>query len=127
MKKEHKLYLASPLCFYPNGYDMWNSYRKEAEFYGFTVTMPNDNKLVEEGEKVTLGDINFDGKISARDSLIAQRGSIGLIKLSAKESFVGDVDEDGKVTTRDCLGILRYSINLNTNTATGQERIYKET
>lgn len=53
MKKEHKLYLASPLCFYPNGYDMWNSYRKEAEFYGFTVTMPNDNKLVEEGEKVT--------------------------------------------------------------------------
>lgn len=53
MKKEHKLYLASPLCFYPNGNSMWNSYRKEAEFYGFIVTMPNDNKLVEEGETVS--------------------------------------------------------------------------
>ena len=91
------------------------------------VHTDTEDSDTEEGEKVTLGDINFDGKISARDSLIAQRGSIGLIKLSAKESFVGDVDEDGKVTTRDCLGILRYSINLNTNTATGQERIYKET
>ena len=53
MYNNHKLYLASPLCFYPNGYSMWNSYRKEAEFYGFTVTMPNDNKLVEEGEQIT--------------------------------------------------------------------------
>ena len=58
--------------------------------------------------------------------MLAQRGAIGLIKLSAKEKFVGDVDEDKNITTRDCLGILRYSINLNTNTATGQERIYKE-
>ena len=37
---------------------MWNSYRKEAEFYGFTVTMPNDNKLVEEGEKVTQSEMS---------------------------------------------------------------------
>ncbi len=53
MKKEHKLYLASPLCFYPNGYTLWHGYRKLAEYYGFTVTMPNDNKLVEEGESVS--------------------------------------------------------------------------
>ena len=51
MKKEHKLYLASPLCFYPNGYTLWHGYRKLAEYYGFTVTMPNDNKLVEEGAR----------------------------------------------------------------------------
>jgi len=53
MKKEHRLYLAGPLCFYPNGYTLWNSYRLEAEYYGFTVTMPNDNKLVREGETVS--------------------------------------------------------------------------
>jgi nucleoside 2-deoxyribosyltransferase len=53
MKRNHKLYLAGPLCFYPDGNTMWDSNRKEAEFYGFTVTMPNDNKLVKDGEKIS--------------------------------------------------------------------------
>ncbi|MEE3449548.1 MAG: dockerin type I domain-containing protein [Acutalibacteraceae bacterium] len=90
------------------------------------INSDDSDTETDEGEKVLLGDVNFDGKITARDSMLAQRGAIGLIKLSAKEKFVGDVDEDKNITTRDCLGILRYSINLNTNTATGQERIYKE-
>ena len=53
MKKEHKLYLAGPFCFYPEGETLVAGYRKEAEFHGFTVTMPNDNVLVQEGETVT--------------------------------------------------------------------------
>ena len=39
---EH-LYLAGPVCFYPRGYSMWNKYRKQAEYHGFIVELPNDN------------------------------------------------------------------------------------
>ncbi len=53
MKRNHRLYLAGPLCFYPDGNTMWNANRKEAEFNGFEVTMPNDNKFVSEGEQVS--------------------------------------------------------------------------
>ncbi len=53
MKKEHRIYLAGPLCFYPSGYSLWNSNKLEAEYWGFTVTMPNDNQLTEEGEEVS--------------------------------------------------------------------------
>ena len=53
MKKEHRIYLAGPLCFYPTGHSLWNSNRQEAEYYGFTITMPNDNQLVRKGETVS--------------------------------------------------------------------------
>ncbi len=50
MIKDQFIYIAGPLCFYEEGYSLWNAYRKEAEFYGFNVTLPNDVKLVEDGE-----------------------------------------------------------------------------
>ena len=53
MIKDEHIYIAGPLCFYKDGNSLWNAFRKEAEFYGFDVTLPNDNKLVEEGETVT--------------------------------------------------------------------------
>jgi nucleoside 2-deoxyribosyltransferase len=39
------LYIAGPQCFYPRGYSQWHGYRKLAEFYGFTVVLPNDYPL----------------------------------------------------------------------------------
>ena len=39
------LYIAGPQCFYERGYSMWHSYRKLAEYYGFTVVLPNDTPL----------------------------------------------------------------------------------
>lgn len=53
MIKDEHIYIAGPLCFHPNGGKMWNANRAEAEYYGFDVTLPNDNKLVAEGEKPT--------------------------------------------------------------------------
>ncbi len=53
MIKDEHIYIAGPLCFYKTGNSLWNAYRKEAEFYGFDVTLPNDNKLVKEGEEVS--------------------------------------------------------------------------
>ncbi|NTW90487.1 MAG: hypothetical protein HGA35_00895, partial [Erysipelotrichaceae bacterium] len=52
MIKDESLYIAGPLCFYKNGYGMWDALKKEAEFYGFTVALPNNNVLeYEEGNK----------------------------------------------------------------------------
>lgn len=52
MNKDERLYIAGPLCFYKNGFDMWHALRKEAEFNGFKVVLPNDLHLeYEEGNK----------------------------------------------------------------------------
>lgn len=52
MNKDESLYIAGPLCFYKNGYGMWHALRKEAEFNGFKVALPNENVLdYEEGNK----------------------------------------------------------------------------
>ena len=45
MIKDESLYIAGPLCFYKNGYGMWDALKKEAEFYGFKVALPNNNVL----------------------------------------------------------------------------------
>jgi nucleoside 2-deoxyribosyltransferase len=39
------LYIAGPQCFYPRGYSQWHGRRKLAEYYGFTVVLPNDYPL----------------------------------------------------------------------------------
>lgn len=39
------LYIAGPDCFFSNGYSLWWSKRKLAEYYGITVTMPTATEL----------------------------------------------------------------------------------
>ena len=59
-----------------------------------------------------LGDVNGDGKITAKDSLIIQRCAIGLVRLELQEFLSADINEDGKVTTKDALEVLRYTIGI---------------
>ena len=54
MIHEEHLYLAGPVCFYPRGNSMWQCYRKEAEYYGAVVELPNDNWDSVPGD--TIGD-----------------------------------------------------------------------
>ena len=42
---EYGVYIAGPECFYPRGYSLWHAQRKLAEYYGFTVVLPNDFPL----------------------------------------------------------------------------------
>ncbi len=63
-------------------------------------------------EIVPYGDVNFDGKVTAKDSLAVQRYSIKLEQLSEYQFISADVDKDGKVNSKDALYILRCSINL---------------
>jgi len=59
-----------------------------------------------------LGDIDGDGKVTARDSLMVQRYTINLTQFSDKQQKNADVDLNGKINTKDALYILQASINL---------------
>ena len=58
-----------------------------------------------------MGDVNGDGKVTAKDSMTVQRYAIKLDQLSDEQLKAADVDKDGKTTSKDALYILRYSIN----------------
>ena len=42
MIKNESLYLAGPLVFYLHGGEMWQAWRREAQYHGFKVALPND-------------------------------------------------------------------------------------
>ena len=66
--------------------------------------------------KPFYGDINLDGKVTAKDALLAQRYAINLEKLNEQQILNGDVDGKSaggkKVTAADGMYILRHSIKL---------------
>ena len=60
--------------------------------------------------QIKPGDVNGDGKITAKDSMLVQRYTINLVKLSDDQHKTADVTGDRKVTNKDALAILRYTI-----------------
>ncbi|MBR2672705.1 MAG: nucleoside 2-deoxyribosyltransferase [Oscillospiraceae bacterium] len=76
MTKDEHIYIAGPLCFYPDGGKMWNAFRQEAEFYGFDVTLPNDNKLVGPDEKPTKEEMSRRIFQNCADSMAKTNGII---------------------------------------------------
>ncbi|MBQ5440532.1 MAG: dockerin type I repeat-containing protein, partial [Clostridia bacterium] len=71
---------------------------------------------------ILVGDVNKDEKITARDSLLAQRYVIKLTSLDELAALAADVNNDGKVDNRDCLDILRYSIGVAVKSDVGEYR-----
>ena len=69
-------------------------------------------EIDEPHEYSLMGDVNGDGKVTAKDSMTVQRYAIKLDQLSDEQLKAADVDKDGKTTSKDALYILRYSINL---------------
>ena len=59
-----------------------------------------------------LGDLDFDGLITASDARLALRAAVGLEDFDALLVSVGDVDFDGKVTAADARKILRAAVQL---------------
>ena len=55
-------------------------------------------------------DVNGDGKITAKDSMLVQRYAIHLINLSDVQLKAADINGDGRATNKDALSILRYTI-----------------
>ena len=77
-----------------------------------TPNTPDTPDIPSEDDNILYGDVNGDGKITAKDSLMTQRYAIKLATLTADQLKAADVDKDNKVTTKDALYILRCSINM---------------
>ena len=76
------------------------------------------------GKKYLMGDVDFDGKITAKDSLLIMRDVIKLQKFNTIQSLVADVNNDGKVTNADAMVILRYTIKLPVSGSVGKEVVF---
>ncbi len=60
------------------------------------------------------GDIDGDGKVTAKDARLALRASASLTRLSGESALAADVNGDGRITAKDARSILRYSAKLST-------------
>ena len=60
-------------------------------------------------ESIIKGDVDGDGKVTAADSRLALRASVGSEKLNAEQKEAADVDGDGKITSADSREILKMA------------------
>ena len=67
-----------------------------------------------------MGDVDGDGKISAKDSMLVQRFVIKLKQLDEVQIKIADVNGDSKITNKDALEILRYTIHMSKNDRIGK-------
>ena len=74
--------------------------------------------------ELPLGDVDGDGKVSAKDSMAIQRFSVNLKKLDEDQLKAADVDGDGNVTNKDALYILRYTIKIKVDYPIGMVTYY---
>lgn len=65
---------------------------------------------VKEAPPYTLGDINEDGQINARDAKLALQYYVGKIDLTETQKLAADVNEDGEINARDAKLILQYYV-----------------
>ena len=75
-----------------------------------TTETDTDTDSENDNDKVKFGDVNNDGKITAKDGMLIQRYAVHLIKLDDNQLKAADVNFDGKVTNKDALAILRFTI-----------------
>lgn len=62
-----------------------------------------------------FGDVDMDGSVTAADSLLILRASVGLEDLTDVQKELADVNGDGKIDSSDSLEILRRSVGLSPN------------
>ncbi len=79
-----------------------------------TVTTPVEETTDAEEPTYRLGDVNFDGKITAADARLALRFSAKVQVPTAVEAIVADVITDGVIEAKDARLILRVAAQLNT-------------
>jgi hypothetical protein len=82
------------------------------DWAGNSATDDSDNSFTI--QIITLGDINFDGKINAIDARMAQQHADGVITLIGNQFLAADVDQDSDVDSADATGIAKKGIGLPT-------------
>ena len=81
-------------------------------------------RYMPDGVVLVYGDVNNDGKIQSKDSLLVLRNSINLEKFTDEQIAQADVDLNGKVQSKDALAILQYTLSLGSNALIGTEFVY---
>ena len=71
-----------------------------------------------------MGDVDLNGKITAKDALLIMRNTVKLYDFSNIQEFVANVNSDEKVTNADALVILRYTVNLKASDKVGKKVYY---
>ena len=61
---------------------------------------------------VILGDINADGQITIKDTVLAQKSVIGKYEFSEREFYVADINSDGKISVVDVIMIQRILVGI---------------
>ena len=84
-----------------------------------TDTDTNTETDTDDKPKRMYGDVDGDGKISAKDSMLVQRYAVKLKQLEGIDLIAAEVNADGKVTAKDALEILRYTIHMSKNERIG--------
>ncbi len=59
----------------------------------------------------TLGDVNNDGKIDAKDALEVLKFAVGKTELTETQQLAAEVTGDGKIDAKDALEILKFAVN----------------
>jgi len=71
------------------------------------VTAETELVITEAEVKYTVGDINGNGKLDARDYLLLKRAYFGTYKLDETEVLASDINGNGKIDARDYLLLKR--------------------
>ncbi len=78
-------------------------------FTGSAGVSPWSNVLAVNAPTSKLGDVNYDGQVTAADALLVLQKATDKIFFSEKQMELGDVNGDTAVTANDALLVLQYA------------------
>lgn len=70
----------------------------------------NENIAYSNGSIPLLGDVDFDGEITASDALLVLRYVLGLVSFDDNTLAIADVNNDGAADSLDVIIILRMAL-----------------
>ena len=82
---------------------------------------------ITEPEQILIGDIDRDGKVTVKDSMVIQRYVIHLKEFDENQLIAADVYGDEKVTAKNALEIQRYTIRMSKNERLGRTLVWDST
>ncbi len=92
------------------------------EIYGDTLyltTYTLDQNIATKVDSVSikkdatlLGDVNFDGEVTAADARYVLRAAAGFVLLTQEQFTLADINGDSRITAADARAVLRISANL---------------
>lgn len=76
---------------------------------GTGTTVKIDNK---EYKIIKIGDVNGDGRVTAKDSTQILKNVVKLIEFSDEQNIAADINKDGRITAKDSTQILKHVVKL---------------